>query len=224
MTRLVVILAHPDDAEIWAGGTLIRHCQRGDVVDVCSVTYSLDSIRGQEGAAGASHLGAQFTCLGFADMAVQHYTPQDAERLSMYLLERSPDIVLTHWLEDTHPDHAATARLVVDALLRYAVSFGLDDVEASRRAFPHVWSCDTYGGLGRLGAFEPEWYVDISAVWSQKCQGIEAHESQNPQYWIDLIGRQNAFYGYRCHRDYAEGFRQLPMAMVNNLPVHDGLY
>ena len=56
MTHVVAILAHPDDAEILAGGTLYKHRQRGDSVEICSVTYTLDSQRGQEGAAGARRL------------------------------------------------------------------------------------------------------------------------------------------------------------------------
>jgi LmbE family N-acetylglucosaminyl deacetylase len=223
MAHLMVILAHPDDAEIWAGGTICRHRQRGDRVTVCSLTYNVHSLRGREGFEGAQRLGVDFTCLGLADMAVNRYRPDDVERLSALLLEYKPEIVLTHWIEDTHPDHAASARLVTEALLHYAVAYGLDDVDASRVAFPSVWSCDTYGGLGKRGGFEPEWYVDISAVWPQKIHAIEAHQSQNPTYWIDLIQRQNAFYGYRCNRDYVEGFCRLPLAMVNTLSVHDYL-
>ena len=89
--------------------------------------------------------GADFTCLGLPDMEVSRYTPEDVERLTAFLLARPPDLVLTHWLEDTHPDHVASVRLVIEALLHYAVSHGLEDVDASRRAFPpglvvgHVW-------------------------------------------------------------------------------------
>ena len=46
MTRVVAILAHPDDAEILAGGTLYKHRQRGDSVEICSVTYTPDAVRG----------------------------------------------------------------------------------------------------------------------------------------------------------------------------------
>jgi N-acetylglucosamine malate deacetylase 1 len=223
MRHVVAILAHPDDAEILAGGTLYKHRQQGDSVAICSVTYTPDSVRGQEGAVGAQRLGADFTCLGLPDMEVSRYTPADVERLTAFLLACPPDLVLTHWLEDTHPDHVASTRLLIEALVHYAVAHGLEDVDASRRAFPQVWACDTYGGLGSRGAFDPEWYIDISAVWEHKISALAAHQSQTPEHWTELIRRHNAFYGARCHRQYVEGFRRLPLAFVNNLLAYDSL-
>src|SRR5262245_22266527 len=142
MMRIVAILAHPDDAEILAGGPLYQHRQRGDSVETCSFTYTPDSVRGREAAAGAQHLGAEFTCLGLPDMGVSRYTPADVERLTAFLLARPPDLVLTHWLEDSHPDHVASVHLVIEALLHYAVAHGLEDVDASRPAVPQVSSWD----------------------------------------------------------------------------------
>ena len=195
---MVAILAHPDDAKILAGGTLYQHQQRGDSVAIWSITYTPDSVRGHEGAAGA-------------------------QRLTAFLLARPPDLVLTHWLDDTYPDHVASVRLVVEALVYYAVAHGLEDVAASRRAFPQVWSCDTYGALGSRGAFDPEWAIVRSAVWAQKHQALAAHQSQTPAHWTARIRRPNAFYGARCHRPYAEGLRRLPLAFVNNLPAYEYL-
>jgi LmbE family N-acetylglucosaminyl deacetylase len=223
MIRVVAILAHPDDAEILAGGTLCKHRQRGDSVEICCLTYTVDSLRGQEGAEGARRLGVDFTCFGLPDMGVSRYTPADVERLAAFLLARPPTIVLTHWQDDAHPDHAASVRLVVEVLLRYAVTHGLEDVDASRRIFPQVWSCDTYGALGSHGGFEAQWYIDVSAVWEQKIHALAAHQSQNPAHWTDLVQRHDAFYGSRCNRPYAEGFRRLSLAFVNNLPAYEYL-
>jgi LmbE family N-acetylglucosaminyl deacetylase len=77
--------------------------------------------------------------------------------------------------------------------------------------------------LGSRGAFDPEWYIDISAVWEQKLHALAAHQSQTPAHWTELIRRHNAFYGARCNRAYAEGFRRLPLAFVNNLPAYEYL-
>ncbi len=44
MTRVVAILAHPDDAEILAGGTLYQHRQRGDSVGTNPAMTSLPPV------------------------------------------------------------------------------------------------------------------------------------------------------------------------------------
>ena len=54
-------------------------------------------------------------------------------------------------------------------------------------------------------------------------QALAAHQSQTPAHWTELIRRHNAFYGARCNRQYAEGFRRLPLAFVNNLPAYEYL-
>jgi hypothetical protein len=128
----------------------------------------------------------------------------------------------THWRLHLHEGPQLLQRLVADGHGDFvvAMSHGLEDVDASRRAFPQVWSCDTYGALGSRGVFEPEWYIDISAVWERKLQALAAHQSQTPAHWTGLIRRHNAFYGARCNRPYAEGFRRLPLAFVNNLPAY----
>lgn len=210
-------------SEILAGGTLYKHRQQGDSVAICRVTYTPDLVRGQEGAVGAQRLGADLTCLGLPAMAVSRDTPAEVERLTACLRARPPDLGLTHWLEDAHPDHVASARRLIEALVPYAVAQGVDDVAAGRRAFPQVWTCDTYGDLGSRGAFDPAWSIDISAVWEHKIDALAAHQSQTPEPWTEIIRRQNAFYGARCHRQSVEGFRRLPLAFGNNLPAYDSL-
>jgi LmbE family N-acetylglucosaminyl deacetylase len=49
-------------------------------------------------------------------MGVSRSTPEDVERLTVFLLARPPDLVLTPWPEDTHPDHVANVWRVIEAL------------------------------------------------------------------------------------------------------------
>lgn len=37
--KIMAVMAHPDDAEIWCGGTLIVHSKIGDAVRICALTY-----------------------------------------------------------------------------------------------------------------------------------------------------------------------------------------
>ena len=46
--KLMTVMAHPDDAEIWRGGTLILHAEMGDEVLLCIMSYSENSTRGNE--------------------------------------------------------------------------------------------------------------------------------------------------------------------------------
>ena len=63
--RLIAVVAHPDDAEIWCGETLTLHAKRGDAVRVCTLTYSEDSTRGKEALEGAKRMGCEVELLGF---------------------------------------------------------------------------------------------------------------------------------------------------------------
>ena len=147
MTRVVAILAHPDDAEILAG---VPSTSTGSAATASrSVVSRIRPIlcAGRRVRGGPVPRG-RFYVLGPPRYGgVPLYT--GGRRASHGLPPGAPpDLVLTHWLEDTHPDHVASVRLVIEALVHYAVAHGLEDVDASRRAFPQVWSCDTYGGLG----------------------------------------------------------------------------
>ena len=87
MTRVVAILAHPDDAEILAG---VPSTSTGSAATASrSVVSRIRPIlcAGRR-AAGAQCLGADFTCLGLPDMEVSRYTPEDVERLTAFLLAR----------------------------------------------------------------------------------------------------------------------------------------
>ncbi|MBI3325639.1 MAG: PIG-L family deacetylase [Nitrospinae bacterium] len=109
--RLMAIMAHPDDAEIWAGGTIFKHTQRGDVVLIVYRVATQESVRGGEAKQGAALLGAQVSFVGRPDGQVRE-TPETCERVSALLRGFAPDALITHWIDDFHADHAATAATV----------------------------------------------------------------------------------------------------------------
>jgi LmbE family N-acetylglucosaminyl deacetylase len=196
--RILAVYAHPDDAEIWAGGTLLAHKAHGDRIVVCILTHG-DGPRAVEAQAGAAALGAELIQFPLPDRAVRD--SEDAVGLVAEVMRRlRPTIVLTHWALDSHPDHEATWRITRGAILRG---------EAERTLQALYWS-DTYNGAGLHGDFEPDCLVDVTPYWEAKIAALNAHVSQNPPHYVEMIGRQCGLHGARSGVRVAEGFRRAP--------------
>jgi N-acetylglucosamine malate deacetylase 1 len=174
---VLAIAAHPDDAEISAGGTLLRLAQAGRQVGIVDLTRGELGTRGtaedraRETAAADRVLGlAVRHNLGLPDGRVE--VGIDArERLAALIREHRPEIVLTHHLEDLHPDHQACGELARAAwylagLARLAPA-GLGAHRPAR----------IYHYMSHV-RFEPTFVVDIGAVWERKLELVRCYQSQ----------------------------------------------
>jgi LmbE family N-acetylglucosaminyl deacetylase len=210
--RLTAIMAHPDDAEIWAGGTICKHTERGDEALIVYLAASEDSVRGDEAKRGAAILGAQVSFVGLTDGQVRD-TPEACERVSALLHRFAPDLLITHWTDDFHADHAATA-----AIVQRVLPFVMSHMGKA----PRLWACDTYFSTGARGPFVADVYVDVTAQWSRKLAALRAHQSQRPESWVQLTERQCGLHGHRYappeappERFYAEGFKRVtPFGLI----------
>jgi len=179
---LLAIVAHPDDAGIFCGGTLAKHADRGDTVTVAHMTrgeyggfeQSEDEIaatRTEEALAAGDVLGVEnVEFLGFQDGRIE-YTLENRMRIVEAMREHEPDLVLTHFGDDMHPDHCRTSQLVSDA---YYMA-GLPKVETGQEpADP-----DNVYFFGKpTSAFEPSVFVDVGDYLETKIQAVAQHESQ----------------------------------------------
>jgi LmbE family N-acetylglucosaminyl deacetylase len=204
--KIIAIMAHPDDAEIWAGGTIAKHVRRGDEALIVCMSAAEASMRGEEAKKGAAVLGALVTFMGITDGQVRD-TPETCERIKAMLTSVTPDILITHWLDDGHADHAATA-----AVVQRVLPFVMAEIGKPVR----VWACDTYFSMGPRGPFVPDVYVDVTQQWPIKLAALRAHQSQRPEGWVTMLERQCGLHAHRAThkveeggRFYAEGFRRL---------------
>jgi len=141
--RLLILGAHPDDAEYHAGGLAAAYRDRGYEVRIVSLTngqaghyarppHLLAELRRQEAAASGRVIGADYVTWDIpdgelvADLATRH-------RVIREIRTFRPDLVLTHRPYDYHPDHRATGQLVQDATYLVTVPNVLRDVPALRR-------------------------------------------------------------------------------------------
>jgi len=123
--KLLVLGAHPDDAEFHAGGLAALYRREGHQVRFVSVTNGeaghhessgpeLARRRRLEAAAAAEVIGAESAVWSYADGRLE---PTLAARWQVIgeLRRFRPDLVLTHRPVDYHPDHRAVGQLVQDA-------------------------------------------------------------------------------------------------------------
>jgi LmbE family N-acetylglucosaminyl deacetylase len=123
--RLLILGAHPDDAEYHAGGLATIYRRLGHVVKMVSVTdgraghhvlggAELVARRRAEAAAAGAVIGAEYATWDFPDGRL---TPSLAvrERIIGEIRSFAPDLVLTHRTCDYHPDHRAVGQAVEDS-------------------------------------------------------------------------------------------------------------
>jgi bacillithiol biosynthesis deacetylase BshB1 len=176
---LLVVAAHPDDAEISVGGTILRLTQAGRQVGIVDMTRGEMGTRGTredrdaETARANELMGVGYrTNLELPDGRVQA-TVESREALARVMRETRPSTVLAHTLEDRHPDHAATGRLAREAwflsgLKRLAELDGGPPAARPTRLL-HFLSHE---------AFEPTLVVDVGPVWEQKVEVVRCYASQ----------------------------------------------
>jgi LmbE family N-acetylglucosaminyl deacetylase len=183
--RLLVIGAHPDDAEYKAGGLAALYRGLGHDVYFVSMTngesghhkmFGTDLVRRRraEAAAAGRVLGLRYDVLDYPDGRLEA-TLACREAVIRLIRAYRPDLVLTHRLNDYHPDHRATGTLVQDAAYLLTVPSICPDV-------PHLAHSPVIGYLWddflRPYPLTPDVVFDVAPVWAAKVAMLHAHESQ----------------------------------------------
>ncbi len=191
-TSVMAIFAHPDDAEIFCGGTLIRlrneqgyeihivTCTAGDCGTTSRSAWEISSVRTAEAAKAASLIGAAYHCLGLFDGKVS-YEPTSIEKATNVFRKVNPTVVFTHPRHDYMPDHEAAHTLARIASFMFAAPNASDSVPVPADSHvPHLYYCDPLGAADPFTgeAVRPDVYVDVTAVHELKLRMLACHSSQ----------------------------------------------
>ena len=115
---ILAIFAHPDDVELTVGGTLLKMKALGYSTGVLDVTAGEMGTRGTvEGRAEEAREAAKILRLDVREnlgLPDGHVFCTDPQRIAMVkaLRRLKPKVILTHQIEDPHPDHDHIAQLV----------------------------------------------------------------------------------------------------------------
>jgi bacillithiol biosynthesis deacetylase BshB1 len=216
---ILVMAAHPDDAELSCAGTILKHIAAGKKVGI------VDFTRGELGTRGTPEIRLQESAdatkiLGLharENLGIRDGFFRNDEETQLKLIEvirkYQPDIVLANALEDRHPDHGKGAQLAIDACFLSGLrQIKTGDLPAWRPAQVYHYIQDRY--------LEPDFVVDISANWDQKEAAIRAFKSQffdpnsaepasyisSPDF-LNFIQARAMEMGHKIGVKYGEGFQ-----------------
>jgi N-acetylglucosamine malate deacetylase 1 len=179
---LVDVLAfgpHPDDVELFCGGTLIRLADLGHSTGIVDLTrgerasHGTPEERARETEAASRVLGLSFReNLGLPDTAIDASSPEQLARCVEVIRRRRPELVLIPWVEERHPDHAEAGRLLVKA----AFFAGVRKFETAPPAERFIPRQVLHYQLRHR--FMPSFVVDTSAAAARKAEAVACYASQ----------------------------------------------
>ena len=221
-TDILAFGAHPDDIELSAGGTLIRHIRQGKKVALIDLTQGELGSRGtidtryREASDALQILGAsQRVNLLMEDGFFEH-TQLNLLKIIEQIRYFQPEIVLCNAIEDRHPDHGRAAKLVSEAcflagLRKIETSFNGESQQAWRPKAVYHYIQDRY--------LKPGFVIDVTDFVEEKFAAIRAYKTQfydpgskEPQTpisgeeFFDFLRGRMAEYGRLIGVKYAEGF------------------
>lgn len=230
---ILVIAAHPDDAELGCSGTLAAHVAKGLKVGIVDLTLGEMGTRGtpeirlQESINAAKILNlAARENLKFKDVYFQN-DKEHQTKLIEIIRKYQPTIVLANAVSDRHPDHAKGANLASDACFMSGLSKIETNKEGERQA---PWRPKFIYHYIQNNFITPDFIMDITPFWNVKLESILAFKSQffdpkssEPESFISdpnflpFIEARAREFGHRIHSKYGEGFTVERCVGVDNL-------
>ncbi len=176
---VLAIFAHPDDVELTVGGTLLKMKSLGYKTGALDVTKGEMGTRGTvEYRAAEADEAAKIMKLDVREnleLPDGHVwvTEETRTKLVRVLRRLRPKILLTHQIDDPHPDHNHITQLVREAarlcsMQKYDGDFGQERTPSAPIVAHNIFS----------QRITPSFIVDISDFLAEKTEAIRAHKSQ----------------------------------------------
>jgi len=230
---LLVLAAHPDDAELGCGGTIAKEVSLGRKVGVIDFTRGELGTRGtvqtrdQEAQDSARILGLSVReNLNFRDGFFQNDETHQREVIRI-IRKYQPEIVIANATYDRHPDHGKGSSLSFDSCF-YA---GLTKIETKENGvIQSAWRPKLLYHFIQSQLIPPDFVVDVSDFWETKMKSIRAFKTQfhdptsnEPETFISspafikLLEARGHEFGHSIGAAYGEGFTVRRVIGVNDL-------
>ena len=230
---ILVFGAHPDDAELGAGGTIAKEIANGKKVGIIDLT------RGELGTRGTAEIrdSEAQAAADILQVAVREnlkfrdgfFINDEAHQLEIIKMVRKyqPEIVLCNAVDDRHIDHGKGSKLVSDACFLSGLIKISTTIEDNSQA---PWRPKFVYHYIQWKNLVPDFVVDISGFMDIKVNSILAYGSQfhdanskepetpiSSKTFIESVKYRAQDLGRLVGTDYAEGFNVERPIAVNSL-------
>jgi N-acetylglucosamine malate deacetylase 1 len=221
--RVVFLGAHCDDSEVCAGGLMRMLADQGhEVISAYGTTFRRgrmvdgkpeDEVRRAESTAACKLLGAtpHFFPYAHEDLENPLADAKTLAAMASWLKQVRPDIVVTQWPIDTHPNHRSCAQAALAAYRHSAYVWGKEEQAADKEGpgwnlyFYEVSPFYKWEELEALG-FQPQLYLDIGKVHDLQKRVIETFRSQAHYGLWEPQEKLYRLRGAECGVKYAEAY------------------
>jgi bacillithiol biosynthesis deacetylase BshB1 len=209
--KLLILAAHPDDAEISIGGTMLTQANKGDEVYLLNFTNGEPTPNGtvetrlKEAEEADSILKIKRRIVMELPNRYLQDTIENREAVAEHIREIRPDVMLVQTQLDQHPDHIAASQLGT------AARFYAKLTKTKMRGEPFYPPKILYYFTSHFKMDpSPSFVLPVDEeVFKQKVRAVSAYRSQFqhknrdiPEF-LKLMGKR---YGSRINSPYAEPF------------------
>ena len=199
--KILCLIAHPDDLELMAGGSIAKWIIEGHKVHVLTFTDGVWTnhggvlMRNSEDALSEEQNAAKYLNYSVENLKYPAMNLKFEDNHVCEVLERIEkleiDTILCSLGNGSHHDHEVVSRIAISA---------------SRRV-PRIL-------MGQINSyvrdfFTPNIFVDITSTWTKKIDALKCFKSQwirAGDDWYNFLDETSRYYGRICGVERAEGF------------------
>lgn len=208
--RVLVIAAHPDDEVIGVGGTILRHVENGDSVEVLIITvasspewnteYRMNKVQEQYEVDNLLGIKKRYN-LNKITLSLNNVDRGRLNKEVSNVIETvNPDILYTHFCHELNEEHniVSMATLVGTRIPSKAT----------------IYMYETPSGRFSLTPFKPNYYVSLSlnqVVKKMECFELYRSEVKDSPHPRSLVGIRtlSEYRGEEVGIDFSEAFIQV---------------
>lgn len=231
-TKALIVMAHPDDAEILCFGTLLHLLAAGSTVKLLIASTGTrglknnDHLRTRETQAAFANTGVDIEFLNCDDGKID-FDVELISKIDAIAHQMQPNLLITHHVDLTgteHQDHTAVGKASLNVARRCP--------SMTTILHPHPYTLKT-----QVNGFDC--FVDVTAVFDRKLAALRCHRSQQHKYYLSpsyqkMLAQTHALaagYEYWVQGQLLERFQvarcvtqfqPLPEIPISPTPLHHG--